>query len=277
VRVLGVPFDTRFAKVMVDADYYMKRLVDGSVSLDIPGFESLMDVREGISKREMEQGINTPYHSMSRFWFCPGDSTYTEDDGMILLKKCPVRLLTEEEFLTTHGQIQGKGSPNELAQGFADSFTTHYKEIAEARSIYKELEQLFRLVAVGRLMTDDKAFESSGIKYLPDRYTVPKVAVNRKVTGLSKVKELVTEREESDGTVTNYLWSMSCGGVSMDVRPRKVASSAAKPSRTSYSSTGKKQSSSKPAVRTGDASMKKKVLQSRQSEKSLYWDVEIPE
>lgn len=33
VRVLGVPFYTRFAKVMVDADYYMKRLVNGSVDL----------------------------------------------------------------------------------------------------------------------------------------------------------------------------------------------------------------------------------------------------
>ena len=30
VRVLGIPFNTRFANVMVDADYDMKRLVDGS-------------------------------------------------------------------------------------------------------------------------------------------------------------------------------------------------------------------------------------------------------
>jgi hypothetical protein len=56
VRVMGVPFYSRFGKVMVDADYYMKRLVNSSVDLEIPGFEGLMDTRMDISVKHLQNG-----------------------------------------------------------------------------------------------------------------------------------------------------------------------------------------------------------------------------
>ena len=44
VRIMGIPFDTRFAHVMVQADYDMKKLADGSDTLDIKGFVSSADM-----------------------------------------------------------------------------------------------------------------------------------------------------------------------------------------------------------------------------------------
>jgi len=109
VRVMGVPFDTRFAKVMVDADYYMKRLVDGSVALNIDGFESLTDITINMARQDIENGraSSVPVHSLNRFWFCPGETTFTEEDGVVMLQSCPVRLLTEEEFQAKKRQILG--------------------------------------------------------------------------------------------------------------------------------------------------------------------------
>jgi hypothetical protein len=43
-----------------------------------------------------------------------------------LLRTCRVKLLTEEEFLTSCGQVQGLGRPSPLAQQFAEGFTLHY-------------------------------------------------------------------------------------------------------------------------------------------------------
>jgi len=292
VRVMGVPFDSRFAKVMVDADYYMKRLVNGTVTLDIPGFESLADTTLNLAKEEMRAGRRSsiPALSLNRFWFCPGDTTYDEDEGVISLESCPVKLLTEEEFLTTAGRVAGKGRPSPLAKRFADSFTAHYREIAAARPIYKELERLFRFAGLARLMCDRKAFSSSGFDpaYLVERYPVENIGVSRAVNGLTSVKEFSEERQIADGMVRSSMLLPSSGGVSMDVRPRPVSApktaavapkpraAAAKPgprtakAATSTAKAGTAAASPRPAP--GRLSqLRKTVLSARGSASSLSW------
>jgi hypothetical protein len=56
-----------------------------------------------------------------------------------------------------------------------------------------------------------------------------------------------------------YLSLMSCGGVNMDVRPRRLASS---PSHTRS---------------THRVTLGKSVMVSRKSSASLYWDVSLPD
>lgn len=85
VRVLGIPYDTRFGKVMVEADYYMKRLVDGSVTLDIDGFMSLTDMTLNIVRDDIANGrpVSIPLSILNRFWFYPGENSFLEDKGVI--------------------------------------------------------------------------------------------------------------------------------------------------------------------------------------------------
>ena len=94
VRVMGVPFDTHFAKVMVDADYYMKRLTNGSVDLGVAGFTSLMSMQIDAAREELASGSEStePEHSLNRFWFCPGQTTYEEGDGLVMLKTSQVKM-----------------------------------------------------------------------------------------------------------------------------------------------------------------------------------------
>lgn len=220
VRVLGIPYDTRFAKVMVEADYYMKRLVDGSVALD-EGFISLTDMTLNIIREDIDKGgqISVPLSSLNRFWFYPGGNSFLEDKGVIHIKKSDVKLLTEEEFLTKKGDVAGTGRPNPLAQQFADSFSIRYAEIAEKKPIYVELEGLFRFVALARIMKHKDAISEAGLNldYLLNECPIQNIHVSHTLPGISNIKEIEHRSETQGGYSVLHLWLPSCGGVSIDV------------------------------------------------------------
>jgi hypothetical protein len=270
VRVMGVPFDTRFAKVMVDADYYMKRLVNGSVNLGIPGFMGLMDMDIGLARKSMKTGkMPPPASSMSRFWFCPGETAFEEDDGVVTLKSCRVKLLTEQEFLTVNGAIAGAGRPDPLAKQFADGFTVYYDRIAAARPIYKELQGLFRFVALAKLLREGNEFAAVGadLGYLRSRYRINVSPVSRAVQGLTRSAELNEDRETPDGKAVMRQTFLCCGGVSMDVRPRRIKTAR-------YVSKVRAKGSAKAKVTAvrRTSKVKHEVLTARKSPNALYWD-----
>lgn len=221
VRVLGIPFDTHFAWVMVKADYDMKKLVDGSDSLNIPGFSSLTDMTLDKAKKDIERGrrLSVPPSSMNRFWFYPGDNRYRDGEGIVLIEESPVILLTEEEYLNHKGEISGRGRGEASAQRFANLFSDKYEEIKKQRPIYTELENLYRFVALAKIMK----FKSSSteadcdLKYLMDRIPVHQVMVNRTLPGRSNVKGFTHRRDYSGGYEVTSLQLPSCGGVNMDL------------------------------------------------------------
>jgi hypothetical protein len=216
VRVMGIPHNSHFARVMVDADYYMKRLVDGSEPLGLSGFSSLVDMALSNAKQDIEQGlpISTPLLSMNRFWFYPGPNRYAEDRGIVLIEECPVILLTEEEHLARSG-ITGAGRPSPLAQRFADSFSADYAQIASRRPVYSELEGLFRFVALAKIL--EAKNPASDLAYLLDGFTVPRVAVETALPGISNVKRYEHRRDVPGGYEIACLWLPSCGGVSIEL------------------------------------------------------------
>lgn len=286
VHVMGVPFDSRFAKVMVDADYYMKRLVNGSVSLGIDGFASLTDMHVAAYRNQTRSGTgSTPSNSMSRFWFSPGESTYEDGDGFVILRSCKVKLLTEEEFLNEQGTVSGMGRPDPLAADFARAFSTQYDHIASQRPIYAELEALFRFVAIARLMKDNHADRAATdtFRYLLKSHRVGNVPVSREVKGLTNIRDIDEPVETPRGTQRLTMILSSCGGVSMSVRPKrigppkasrpaiaKVHSNATSPTRPITTTPRNASRPSRP-VRATD--LKHTVLSSKKSATALSWDV----
>lgn len=221
VRVMGVPFHSHFGWVMVKADYDMKRIVDGSDSLDLPGFKSLVDIELDLAKAEIMNGqsASVPGASMNRFWFYPGKTHFLEDDGMVLIDACDVLLLTEEEFLTHKGDVAGTGRPNKNAQVFAAAFSALYSEVAALRPIYRELDNMFRFVALTKALKFKAAFEEVdlNIEYLLERYPVSEKRVEESLPGIANVKRFEYRRDVADGYETGRLWLPSCGGVSADI------------------------------------------------------------
>lgn len=221
VGVFGIPFDTRFARVMVKADYDMKRLVNGSDSLDIPGFSSLVDTELEQAKKEIinEGSISVPLSGLNRFWFHPGETQYLEDDGMVVIDRCSVVLLTESEHLTQSGKVVGTGHANPYAKKFTDAFSAVYSQIARRRPIYHELENLFRFVALAKLLKLKSSHTEIGtdLDYLLNQFPVPSTPVDGYLPGRSNVKGFKHRKDLERGIHTFQVWLPTCGGVSIDI------------------------------------------------------------
>ena len=198
---------------MVDADYYMKRITNGLVDLNIPGFTSLSDLRLNNIKKALNNNpqINFPVPSMNRFWFYPGENSYLEDKGNVFIKKCKVKLLTEEEFLTKSGAIAATGHTDTLAQDFADNFTEKYDQIAKKEPIYTKLESLYRFVSFAKLIKNNNALSKANfsIDYFLRKFPITYTNVDPTLPGIPNANVL----NASNGKIT----TLSCGGVSIDM------------------------------------------------------------
>jgi hypothetical protein len=277
VRVMGVPFDSHFARVMVDADYKMKRYVNGTAPRSVPGLLSLSEIIMSVAREDLAAGrrVSVPAHSVSRFWFCPGETSYYESDSAYVLDTCRIVLLTEEEFLSESNILRGCGRPNPLARQFADSFTANLPALVKNDPIFAQLDGLFRFVAIARIMADNNVVSGSGLglSYLLDRYKLPKTYLARQLPGVVHVAEASVDREVEIGTMTYNLTLPSCGGVSMDVKPKRVL----RPRVVVKQGSGSK-GAAQPGVVSADASVRKPallrkiVLSARKSPASLSWD-----
>lgn len=251
VRVMGIPRDTRFAKTMVEADYHLKRLVNGSAVVDVPGFQSVADMRADKAREEIREGrsIKGLGQSLTRFWFDSGETTYCASDGAISLLSCQIRLLTEYEHLTEQG-VGHTGLPDPLAEKFARSFEANYEQIAVQHPIYRELQGLFRHAAVAQIMKERSA-QCKGLDYLLNSHKIATTTVDRQVNGLTNVKRVSEQCTTTEGLVTTTFTVQCCGGVLVDVEPRKVDAPAELPS------------------------LKKIVLKARKPAGAIWWDFEL--
>lgn len=220
VQVLGIPFNTHFADVMIEADYYMKRLVDGSVQLNVNGFESLIDMTLARIKEDIinNRPISIRINPMNRFEFYPGENRYLEDEGIVIIEKCLVILITEVEYLTRSGRTQGAGQSDPLAKKFADSFSLHYNEIAIKKGIYYELEGLFRIVALAKILKHKNV--KINLDYFLEDFPVSEFKIEKTKSGIPNVKEFKHQVDFSNGYQLIMMWLPSCGGVGIEIDPQ---------------------------------------------------------
>ena len=257
VRVMGIPFDTRFARVMVEADYDMKCIVDGTDVLNIPGLTSLSDMKLEIIRQAIinNQKITISPVSMDRFWFYPGTNIYEEEQGIVLIKQCPVTLLTEEMYIGSSGNYTAGYQADPLAKTFAESFSNLYGRVEYERPIYKELENLYRFVALAKIIKLKSANLEEGldISYLLNSFQVSSEEVKKSLPGRSAIKEFQQRQEIDGGNKTAQLWMPSCGGVSINIRPEQA--------NFFQNSAGML------------SDLKARILNARRSKNDLSWDV----
>lgn len=224
VRVFGMPFDTHFAKVLVQADYDLKTLADGSDQINTPGFISITDMKLGKARQAVlsNQPVVLPASGMNRFWFYPGEISYQESDGVVLLRDCSVRLLTEHMYPGAGGRLTGSGGAEPAAQTFADNFTALYGKVAELRRVYLELESLFRFVALAQAIRFKypDSVASFDLSYLLDDYQVPVTPLKQELPGRASVKGFEHRRDFERGYQTIQLQFPSCGGVDIGIEAK---------------------------------------------------------
>ena len=153
VKVMGVPANTHYAHVLVEADYRMKLYGLGLNKL--PGLVSYVDkIRTG-SK-----------NALVRWFFAPNYESVmvSENDLAVSLVGGSVELMTEEESVDPFGNRDAnRKKANSASLAFCTSFTKNYDRIATADPVFGELKNCMDLAVLAAFMQTKDYYGISGL------------------------------------------------------------------------------------------------------------------
>ncbi len=227
VVVTGLPPDCRLTRTLLRADYALKGLANGSEALGLRGFPGMAELRRIRFQSEQAQGAPpaAPLPSLARYWFHPGSQEWESAEGLVVLKRCPIVLMTEEMFGRLRGGDTSAAPPaDDLAEAFAYGFTRLYDQVAEAKPVFRELEGIFRLVAAAKLVRDRFPESEAGTAFpaLFQGWRLPRAGTEAEVPGLPELQHFDHARSTPMGMEIDRYWLPSCGGISVAVEPGKA-------------------------------------------------------
>jgi len=155
VSIAGVPPTSHFARVMVAADYRMKRLAMGFEAAPIAGLPSFLSMIPATGR-----GMS---NMLPRWWLEPKYEPILRDpEGLAWeLRGAGVVAMTEEDFLTATGATQQTGKANPMAQRWAEAMTAKFEELAVAEPIFGQLRNCMELAIVGALIAKENLTEKA--------------------------------------------------------------------------------------------------------------------
>ena len=154
ISVQGVPDTSHFARVLVAADYRMKRIAMNFDSSPVRGLPSYLQMVKPSARTVLSP----------RFWLEPKYEALLRDgDGMAFeLRGSGVKAMTEEDFIASTGNIQHSGKAGPAAQNWANIMTEKYPELAVADPIFGQLQNCMELAVVGALVVKERLTEKAG-------------------------------------------------------------------------------------------------------------------
>jgi hypothetical protein len=154
ISIHGVPETSHFARVLVAADYRMKRLGMNLDPSPVRGLPSYLQMIKSAARPAVSP----------RFWLEPKYEALLRDaEGLAWeLRGSGVKAMTEEDFLTASGNKVQTGKPNPIAQKWADNMTEKYAELAVADPIFGELQNCMELAIVGALVVKERLTDKAG-------------------------------------------------------------------------------------------------------------------
>jgi hypothetical protein len=156
VTITVVPDTSHFARVMVAADYRMKRLgmnLDRSPVKGLPSYLAMLKAAGGQTN-----------DLFPRWWLEPRyESVLRSPDSLAWeLRGGSVKTMTEADFFGTAGQRQATVEANPLAQEWADLFTKKYDELAVADPVFGQLRNVMQMAIVSALVVKEDLTGKAG-------------------------------------------------------------------------------------------------------------------
>ena len=167
VSVTGVPSSSHFARVMVAADFRMKRLAMNFQPAPVDSMPSFLHL---VGSRA---GNMTP-----RWWLAPKYEPLVRDaQGLTWqLRGQGVQCLTEEDHFDSTGERQQSVKASPAAQQWADTLTQRYSELADHDSAFGQLRNVMDLAVVAALIDKEQLLSRAGLE-LPQLLHEVSVAV----------------------------------------------------------------------------------------------------
>jgi hypothetical protein len=146
ITVGGVPATSHFARVLVAADYRMKRISMGREAAPVANLPSLIAMSKATSV-----GMK---NNMPRFWLEPDYKPLSRDaEGLTWqLRPATVKCLTENDFFDAVGVKHPTGTSDPVSQKWAATMTERYEALSKADPIFAELRNCMDLAVVAALV-----------------------------------------------------------------------------------------------------------------------------
>jgi hypothetical protein len=198
----NVPPNSRFAHVLLAADYRMKRL---GMNFDPPPVKGLPSYLHMIKNAKPGMANVLP-----RWWLTTDyEPLLTDGDGLAWqIRGQGVKAMTEEDFVAPDGQRKQTGKASPAAQKWADQMTAKYDELSLKEPIFGELRNCMDLAVVAALIFQEnlagKAALDLGVLLDASAFPVEEFNLPKQID--TKVSYI-----HGSGAVT-----MSAGGVDID-------------------------------------------------------------
>ena len=159
VTLSGVDPTSRFARILVAADYRMKRLAMGFDPAPIKGMPSYMQ----LASADRQQNL------MPRWWL---EDDYqpllTDDKGLAWeIRGQGVKCKTEDEVIGADGSRRGTGKADPVASKWAQTMTDKYNELSAREPVFGQLRNCMDLAVVAALITSHDLAGKAGLDLSP--------------------------------------------------------------------------------------------------------------
>lgn len=154
VSVFGVPGDSHFAQVLVEADYRMKLMATGIEKPRLKGFLSHL------------QAIRPGQNTFQRWWFTPLYDAFQQSEAgdAFAFSGQRLQLMAEEERVSAEGIRTAAKANGASTQKFAAQFTKRFEELAKIVPVFAELQNITDLAVLAALMQKKQLAQKVGWK-----------------------------------------------------------------------------------------------------------------
>lgn len=153
VSFVGVPANTHFAHVLLEADYRMKLI---GIGLERPPVRLTSYV-------SLANPAQVSRNAMQRWWFVPDyQCVRVSEDGLAMeLEGDGVMLVGEDEVVGGDGSRQATGGQSRASKAFVTNFTKTYPQLADVVPVFAQLRNLIDISVSVAFMRQQAWFEKA--------------------------------------------------------------------------------------------------------------------
>lgn len=187
VTVSGVRPGSHFARVMVGADYLMKRIAMGLDRSPVAGVPSFLQL--------LRRAPATGQLMAPRWWIATDYETVEKSrDGLAWrFDGRGVKVMSEHGYLDSHGELVNAGRPSPLASLWATKFTDRYDDLAREVTAFGQLRGCVDLAVFAALITQESLLEVGNCPLTamtdPGRLVGEKFSVPRQVASIASAQK----------------------------------------------------------------------------------------